>query len=505
MQEGYSTRVGDAAAEEEEEENISYHSNNDDYPTLLALTGVRIRHEPILEEHISRALGMASHRVSVVEVLANDSTSGDDGDDDDDDDDDDEKCNGDTKVHFVVFPDETTNNYDGCENENERTAEEVAQQMNVWIMERTTTSNKETHAHERDGWLRAEEAQCTVVTEMEEEVWIESEEDALELWRDMSEDARTCHLAAVPSPDGVLVLPSHTNPTLDSTNNNSTIRNNAAGEQEFVSPTRAQLKRDPSLLEFDNVRRVHASELHTVSSWNEPIVIVDIMSSTTSEDQDVFFSRERLVERFGDVEVRTGNRNTLVENGFVNSKPMTLRDAILDTCTFTTDSSHTTGSDFECSRIVFSPVQELPDTFRETLESLMIHNSSLPPLLVPSHDDDDDDSTCFLPTLLVPKNDNKKYTLCLGSEGFGIGFHRHGAALFSLVVGRKKWYMGPPDLLDHDENGETKGDTHPAFYTTKSTHKCLQQPGEVLYVPDQWYHEIFNLEYTAGIQTLSSI
>eukprot|EP00978_Attheya_sp_CCMP212_P028311 scaffold97435_cov93-Attheya_sp.AAC.1 len=177
---------------------------------------------------------------------------------------------------------------------------------------------------------------------------------------------------------------------------------------------------------------------------------------------------------------------------------MTLRDAILDT--FTTDTSH--NSDFECSRIVFSPVQELPDMFRETLESLMIHNSSSPTLLVPSHDDD---LTSSLPTLLVPKNDNKKYTLCLGSEGFGIGFHRHGAALFSLVVGQKKWYMGPPDLLDHDENGETKGDTHPAFYTTKSTHKCLQQPGEVLYVPDQWYHEIFNLEYTAGIQTLSSI
>eukprot|EP00978_Attheya_sp_CCMP212_P031136 scaffold116605_cov51-Attheya_sp.AAC.2 len=137
MQEGYSTGGGDAAAKEEEEENSSYNSNHDDYPTLLALTGVRIRHEPILEEHISRALDMASHRVSVVEVLVNDNTN--DGDDE----------NGDTKVHFVVFPDETTNNDDG--RENERTAEEVAQQMNVWIMQTTTCSNKETNTHDEDG------------------------------------------------------------------------------------------------------------------------------------------------------------------------------------------------------------------------------------------------------------------------------------------------------------------------------------------------------------------
>eukprot|EP00978_Attheya_sp_CCMP212_P039750 scaffold209839_cov22-Attheya_sp.AAC.1 len=78
--------------------------------------------------------------------------------------------------------------------------------MNVWITQTTTCTNKETNTHDKDGWLRVDEAKCTVVTEMEEEVWIESEEDALEVWRDMSEDARTCHLAAVPSPDGVLVL-----------------------------------------------------------------------------------------------------------------------------------------------------------------------------------------------------------------------------------------------------------------------------------------------------------
>ena len=48
----------------------------------------------------------------------------------------------------------------------------------------------------------------------------------------------------------------------------------------------------------------------------------------------------------------------------------------------------------------------------------------------------------------------------------------------------------------------SKSETHPRFYRELSSHKCIQQPGEVLYVPNDWYHEIFNLEYTLGIQAL---
>jgi len=92
-----------------------------------------------------------------------------------------------------------------------------------------------------------------------------------------------------------------------------------------------------------------------------------------------------------------------------------------------------------------------------------------------------------------------KYTLTLASEGFGIGMHKHKAAIFMLLIGRKKWYMASSDDLRDDDNN-----THPAFYQTKSSHKCLQTAGEVLYVPELWYHEIFNLSYTAGIQALPS-
>ena len=126
--------------------------------------------------------------------------------------------------------------------------------------------------------------------------------------------------------------------------------------------------------------------------------------------------------------------------------------------------------DAQCSNIIFCPVLELPSSLQRELQP-------------------------FLGAFPGNVSEETKYTMCVANEGFGIGFHRHSAAIFMLVEGRKKWYMGP-------QSTEHNTPTHPGFYREKSTHKCIQVAGEALYVPNQWYHEIFNLEYTAGVQAL---
>ena len=124
----------------------------------------------------------------------------------------------------------------------------------------------------------------------------------------------------------------------------------------------------------------------------------------------------------------------------------------------------------ECGRIV----RELPDDFVDELGQF---------------------TACFpRPT---EEFSTMKFTLTLASEGFGIGMHKHNAAMFMLLLGEKKWYM--------TSGGDLEGDseTHPGFYREKSSHKCILRKGEILFVPHEWYHEIFNLgEYTAGIQAL---
>jgi hypothetical protein len=123
----------------------------------------------------------------------------------------------------------------------------------------------------------------------------------------------------------------------------------------------------------------------------------------------------------------------------------------------------------ECGRIV----RELPDDFVDELGQF---------------------TACFpRPT---EEFSTMKFTLTLASEGFGIGMHKHNAAMFMLLLGEKKWYM--------TSGGDLEGDseTHSGFYREKSSHKCILRKGEILFVPHEW-HEIFNLgEYTAGIQAL---
>lgn len=432
---------------------------------LLSLTGVRADSsggsgretggslQPRLEEFIAGALGLETARISIVdleEVSASEST-----------------------VMFAVFPEESASGTTPVI----VTADKLARQLNAFIEKNNDEADcaiQEWFYTSNSTNIKASThtiAHCTVV-EMEEEVTIE-EEEAFQLWHDMPVESRTSHLAMVPSPDGVMIQPSH-----DATTNDS---NNDGG-----SVIEAQLRRDPFLLELDNVPRIDISQVGDMSCTKPFIItgcipIPDLLAPTTTSENSTksntclpLLTRAQLNKKFGAVEVRTGNRYTLVENGFDNSIPMELGKVI--------------GSDADGNtqnNIVFSPVKELPELFQQDLESILAAFPSFP-----CTDQQQQEIAAIA---------KQKYTLCIaGKAGFGIGFHKHNAALFMLLAGQKKWYMASSLELDQQSDEPT----HPGFYTSKSSHKCIQKPGEVLYVPDQWYHEIFNLEYTAGIQAL---
>jgi len=364
---------------------------------LLRLTNIReITSSSTLEALLSSTLNLSPGRVSIV-------TDIEDG-----------------EVQFIVFPDaesESPKDVDG---------EALAKKLN----------------------LLPDAFHCDVIDVDDSEDEFIDEETAFKLWREQTD--RTSHLPPFPSPDGEMIVPSH-HPSLDST---------MATGDAIASPTESQLKRDPTLLEFDNVERIPFDDprIRMKDTWGFPFIITGISAATTSD-----LLEQTLIEKFKETEVRTGNRETLANNGFVNSLPLSLIDALSPSSGFT---DHP-----ECGRIVFSPVQELPPEFRAHLLPL----------------------TCAFPE---DGGGDKNFTLTLAREGFGIGFHKHNAAMFMLVVGRKKWYLGPESVEDDPP-------THPDFYTTKSSHKCIQQPGEVLHVPTNWFHEIFNLDrYTAGVQAL---
>ena len=290
---------------------------------------------------------------------------------------------------------------------------------------------------------------CTIAEE-EEEVSID-ENEALEIWRDIPHEERTLHLNVLPNPDGELIQPRH---------------NTDSELNAISSPTESQLKRDPTLLEFDNVQRVDIDDIADIDQilWNTPVIITNVLPKDLQHS--ILTRKELMIDKYGDTTVRTGNRETLIENGFTNSMPMTFSNAL--------DLRKNGSMHNDCGTIVFSPVKELPSDFISELKPLC---------------------DCF-PNESRSEFIEKKFTLTIASEGFGIGMHKHNPAMFMLLVGNKKWYMSSSDDL------EGVIDTHPRFYRDLSSHKCIQRPGEVLYVPNEWYHEIFNLDYTVGIQAL---
>lgn len=90
----------------------------------------------------------------------------------------------------------------------------------------------------------------------------------------------------------------------------------------------------------------------------------------------------------------------------------------------------------------------------------------------------------------------------IGGRGTGVAFHFHGPGFSEVILGRKQWFLFPPEydipgshpnismstwakeqlpsLLQHRDT------LHNIFY------HCEIGPGEVLYFPDRWLHATLN-------------
>eukprot|EP00747_Dinoflagellata_sp_TGD_P170316 gnl/TRDRNA2_/TRDRNA2_201570_c0_seq1.p1 gnl/TRDRNA2_/TRDRNA2_201570_c0~~gnl/TRDRNA2_/TRDRNA2_201570_c0_seq1.p1 ORF type:complete len:482 (+),score=30.33 gnl/TRDRNA2_/TRDRNA2_201570_c0_seq1:120-1448(+) len=128
-----------------------------------------------------------------------------------------------------------------------------------------------------------------------------------------------------------------------------------------------------------------------------------------------------------------------------------------------------------------------------------------------------------MPELFIPMLRDDYFTVrqrhvAFAALGTSHGFHRHNEAWQAQVVGYKSWYLLPDHLYTHPVDETTTG---PPFgfpheeplqlantlcgYTPEEdkVHAhlsfCVQGPGEVMYVPRNWWHGTCALdEYTAA-------
>jgi hypothetical protein len=99
-------------------------------------------------------------------------------------------------------------------------------------------------------------------------------------------------------------------------------------------------------------------------------------------------------------------------------------------------------------------------------------------------------------------------TLALGAgpENTGVPWHFHGAGFLEVLLGRKRWFLNPPDapLPAYDPNATVstwwegyqrlmrQPDKQQTTRGGESMLICDLDPGESIYFPPRWYHATLN-------------
>ena len=113
-----------------------------------------------------------------------------------------------------------------------------------------------------------------------------------------------------------------------------------------------------------------------------------------------------------------------------------------------------------------------------------------------------------------------KLRLALGGSRSGLIFHYHRAALNALFAGRKRWFVFdsgdremPRSLVMRSKQGVpyTMSEWIELVYPREELQakwklrgwECTQEPGDLLYVPNNFIHGVLNLGETVAVAVTS--
>ncbi|XP_052781456.1 uncharacterized protein LOC128218004 isoform X2 [Mya arenaria] len=93
----------------------------------------------------------------------------------------------------------------------------------------------------------------------------------------------------------------------------------------------------------------------------------------------------------------------------------------------------------------------------------------------------------------------------LGSSGSGVSFHKHADAWNGVIFGRKKWFLytvdktPPGGVYPGFTQREWFDKLYPQLQDKDKPLECVQEAGEILYLPESVYHGTVNLGDTIAI------
>jgi len=93
----------------------------------------------------------------------------------------------------------------------------------------------------------------------------------------------------------------------------------------------------------------------------------------------------------------------------------------------------------------------------------------------------------------------------IAGSGSGVPLHRHGHVFAEVFYGRKRWFLYPPEFHPpFDPDASTIQWLHHVYPTLDEPSKpmeCELLPGQLIYIPDWWWHATLNIGETVFIST----
>ncbi|CAD5112051.1 DgyrCDS1297 [Dimorphilus gyrociliatus] len=87
----------------------------------------------------------------------------------------------------------------------------------------------------------------------------------------------------------------------------------------------------------------------------------------------------------------------------------------------------------------------------------------------------------------------------------GVPFHIHGPTFAETIYGRKRWFLYPPSASPQFNPDSTTLlwilESYPKLEEAEKPLECTLKPGEILFIPDRWWHATLNLDNAVFIST----
>eukprot|EP01048_Picozoa_sp_COSAG05_P010779 COSAG05_NODE_971_length_6368_cov_3.026320_3_plen_515_part_00 len=98
----------------------------------------------------------------------------------------------------------------------------------------------------------------------------------------------------------------------------------------------------------------------------------------------------------------------------------------------------------------------------------------------------------------------------VGGPLSGTTFHFHAAAWTGVIYGRKRWFLYPPTMTPPGGGSGSNmvptfpitywlSDVYPRLAESHKPVECMQHPGDLLYIPEGWYHAVLNVDDVVAV------